>query len=832
MSGESGIGKTRLVNQLGVSAARSEVLVLEGACPPTGSAPLAALRAPLEYLADRCLARGTEETRRVFGGHLAVLSPYAPALDELPLMPERLSITDPALWRLRLFEAVGAALAAVAEEQPVLLVLDDLQWADELTHDLLGHLAREVLPSAALMVVATARSEEIGEGLWRLLAGPVDNLELGRLEEDELRALTADMLAHEPPESLVRYLHRHSEGNPFFAAEYLLAALDAGLLRRDLQGRWRLSDTESGGELGLPLPNTLRELVERRVQALSPTAVTLCATASLLGDALELGLASQVAELDEGAVFGAVDELLRRQVLVFRLADEMHPGGEGSTEGSLRFAHHKLREGAYAAIPEASRRMIHRRAAVAIEDGGRASSVTLAHHWLQAGDHPRALDALDETAAAALQRSAFRSAADAFRTALAIASADDPRRPVWEQALAEAHLGLGAVDEGRRHLVEASRFRGLLTLESPLDLVRALGGQVLRQLSHRLGPRPPRAPDRGEALTGTRIYQRLVETYWFANDAPRMLACGLAALNAAERAGPSPELVRAYATMSLVTGSAPAVSERYARLALEFAERVGDPSADIYARFMVSVARVGRGAWSMVESELATAIERCGAMGDPRFRGDSLTVLGMSHLYRGSFEEARRLFAMAEKNGRRIDNRQHRVWAALGLAEAHMRLGEEDAAWERLAEATELLAGVEGMALELFRLHGLRAQWHLHRRELDRARDAADEAAAHGAVVSVPAAHYLLEGYAGVLEARIATGAAPEAIAASRRGMRLFAALFPIGRPRAQSLAALEHELAGRPRAARRALRRARTTAEGLAMAHEVERIRGVSCPS
>ncbi|HJL10937.1 MAG TPA: hypothetical protein RMH85_20855, partial [Polyangiaceae bacterium LLY-WYZ-15_(1-7)] len=344
-----------------------------------------------------------------------------------------------------------------------------------------------------------------------------------------------------------------------------------------------------------------------------------------------------------------------------------------------------------------------------------------------------------------------------------------------------------------------------------------------------------RPADRATLLQATRGHQRLVETHWFENDAPRMLDAGLRALNLAETVGPSPELVRAYATASLAIGSLPIhpLAERYAQLAMETAESVGDPAAEAYARFLLCVYRIGTGDWARVDADLERALAIWEALGDPRFAGDGQTVQAMSRLYRGEHARAAALFEEVEALGRRFENVQHRAWGLLGSAEAALRSGRPDAAEKALDTAAALLGESPGQLLERFRLEGLRAQLHLARGALGAAEEAADRAEARGDELAVPTAHYLLEGYAGVVEARLAAwraGGAREARRAARRALRrlrLFAAIFRIGAPRAWTSYAEAWELEGKRARARAARRRARARAEALGMRWEAERAGG-----
>jgi eukaryotic-like serine/threonine-protein kinase len=299
LGGESGVGKTRLATEVARSAARRGFLVSVGETQPRldgrgsdGAAPLQPLGALLRWLGDACRERGAAETARVFGQRSRLLAAYEPALLELPGQdsePEPAELPAGAA-RLRLFSALEAAIEAAAAEAPLLLALDDLQWADELTLALLEHLAGgERLRRLPVLILGTYRLEEAGAGLGRLLALPsVRALRLDRLEADAVGEMVAGMLALESePRRFVELLHRQSEGNPFFVAEYLRVAVAEGLLRRDAEGRWQLeleaAEDASGAYEDLPLPQGIRELVALRLGTLGAPALELARAAAVLG---------------------------------------------------------------------------------------------------------------------------------------------------------------------------------------------------------------------------------------------------------------------------------------------------------------------------------------------------------------------------------------------------------------------------------------------------------------------------------------------------------------------------------------------------------------------
>ena len=391
-----------------------------------------------------------------------------------------------------------------------------------------------------------------------------------------------------------------------------------------------------------------------------------------------------------------------------------------------------------------------------------------------------------------------------------------------DRLLAEAALARGSHVKGQRELRTSLVRLGRPEPRSlPGVIVRVLSS-VLTQLIRRWGRVPAPQDDTEVVLSATRAYQRLVETYWFACEPPRMLAAALSALNLCEPLGPTPELARAYATLALATSGLrfDSVAERYAALALETAERSESPLAEAYVRFLACVYRIGHARFDEVDRDLEIAITLFEEAEDHRLLGDAITVQGMSWLYRGDFEAASPRFARVLTSGRRRSNVQHQVWGALGDAEAQLRLGEFGTASTRIGEALRVLETFES-PIERARAKGLEASIALARDQRVVARDAAVEAVGRLRRLGPPTAHYLFEGYAGAAEVLVALG---ESSTRALKLMATFTSTFPIGEPRLAWLRARREQLRGRA-AARQLAEEGAASAATLGMHYEGERL-------
>lgn len=475
LGGESGVGKTRLAMEVArlEPGTRMRVITSEASTVSTQSAsgrmasPLQALRPLLQAIADRCLEGGAAVTERLLEGRRSVLAAYEPLLAQVPaaepMAPPFPLGVDAA--RQRLFRYLTETLAAFAQEEPVLWVLDDLGWADELSLEYLGTLTPEFLEWNPVFIVGTYRSEE-EPPIVNALAEQrqITHIVLPRLDKPAVAEMIGDMLAlRDAGSRFVDFVTAQGEGNPFFVTEHVRAAVTEHVLYRDAHNDWRLRAASDPGAddtrySSIPLPRSLRELLERRLRSLTPAAREVGLAAAVIGREAEIGTLQSVTELLDEVLSRAVDELLRRQVI-----EQLEPG-------RIRFAHDKLREVAYSEAAPERVVVLHARTAHALVeqlrddlDAGR-SWATLGHHFAagqlpaeaarylqRAGDHARARYANGD--AIRLYREAIAQA-DALSPPSSHAaglSSKSPRqlRAELAEALGDVLALTGKRDEGR-----------------------------------------------------------------------------------------------------------------------------------------------------------------------------------------------------------------------------------------------------------------------------------------------------------------------------------------------------------------------------------------------
>src|SRR5918999_1146505 len=388
VAGDSGVGKTRLLAELERRARDAGTLVLAGDSVALGGdselpyLPLVAALRPLARAGDPALTAPLREA----------LSPLLPAAaagpDTLPAAGE-----GP---QARMFEGVLSLLDALGQERPVLLVIEDLHWADRSTRAALAFLARG-LTDERVLVVSSYRPDELDRRppLRPLLAElerdtRARRIALEPLTRDELAEQLADILGAAPDADLLERLWTRSGGNPLFGEELLAAGLD---------GRGAA-------------PDTLRDALMLRVERLSGTAQELLRLLAR-GGRLDHPLAEAASALDPRELRGALREAAESHILV---ADD---------DGAYRFRHSLLREVVEADLLPGERSQLHLALARALEpragDGADAQiTATVAHHFAAGGDEPAALAAAVRAATAAERVEAYGAASELLGRALAL----------------------------------------------------------------------------------------------------------------------------------------------------------------------------------------------------------------------------------------------------------------------------------------------------------------------------------------------------------------------------------------------------------------------------
>ena len=395
VTGDSGIGKTRLVEEYARGLLRREALRVAVRCYAAEGAlafaPVTAL------LRGALLAAPSAELDPVWRGEVSRLLPE--------LADDRSRALGPLTenWqRQRLFEAL--ARVALAHHQPMLAMIDDLQWCDRDTLEWLHFLLRFDL-RAQLLVLATARTHEIGAnaalvGLLAALRSEelMREVELGPLSEVETGMLARSLWRADPKPEALTALFEETEGNPLFVVEML----------RD---GWieRSEDEASTGEThAASLPPKLRAVISSRLEQLSPPSFALVSIAAVIGREFGFELLVKVSRQRDEEVVRGLDELWQRRIV------------REVGAGQYDFSHDKLRLVAYGALSLTRRRLLHRHTAEALENLAGGESGQIAYHYDLAGSPERAIPYYRQAAEAARALYASEEAVKAYRRALVL----------------------------------------------------------------------------------------------------------------------------------------------------------------------------------------------------------------------------------------------------------------------------------------------------------------------------------------------------------------------------------------------------------------------------
>lgn len=459
VSGEAGLGKTTVI------AETARVVFAEGACVLFGHCE-EDVAAPYQLFTEAFghLVAHIPETRLA-----ALVEPWGPELARfVPALASRLpglgptSATDAESERYQVFAAVVGLLVEVSRAQPVVLVMEDLQWADRASLQLLRHVVRSDQPMR-LLVLGTYRDMEVSHShpLLEMLAdfhrhGGVTQLELVGLEDSDVASLMGALAGHTLDDSAVRLaraVHRETDGNPFFVSEVLSHLAETGAIHQDAAtGRWvagAMSDT-------LELPKSVRSVIGARVGRLGRDAERVLTLAAVIGRDFDVEVLAGVSTLSDGELLDILDAATAA-ALVRELTD---------TPGHYIFAHALIQHTLYEELGSTRRSRAHRRVAEVLEDilaerpGSRVGE--LARHWssvAQPDGVAKALEYSRRAGDAALAALAPGDALGYYSQALDLYARSADADPI----LVDLTIGLGTAQRQtgdaafRKTLVDAAR---------------------------------------------------------------------------------------------------------------------------------------------------------------------------------------------------------------------------------------------------------------------------------------------------------------------------------------------------------------------------------------
>ena len=462
IGGEPGIGKTRIAEEIAAEGVKRGMLALTGRCYETETAPPYIPFVEILETAARGATR-SEALRDALGDVAGDIARIVPELRRMfPDIPRPVEL-PPEQERRYLFNAVGEFMERAARVRPEVIVVDDLQWADDSSLLLLQHLA-ERLHELPVLILGTYRDVELD--LARPLANTLGQLvrrrlvhrvSLKRLPEENVGQMLSVLAGSEPPRSLVHALYGETEGNPFFVEEVFKYLSEEGRLF-DSQGRWR-ADLKLEE---LDVPEGVRLVIGRRLERLSEQTRKVLSAGAVIGRSFNYELLEALEEVNDDALLDAIDEAERARLVVV--------SSQGA-EDRLTFAHELIRHTLASALSAPRRRRVHLRIADAMEQCFEHAldehAANIAYHLEQAGgaaDPERTAKYMSLAGRRALEVAAYEDALRYFENALSLQGDDDVR------ARAELLYGLGLAQRSLGNIDDA-----LVTWRKSLACFEALG---------------------------------------------------------------------------------------------------------------------------------------------------------------------------------------------------------------------------------------------------------------------------------------------------------------------------------------------------------------------
>ena len=818
IGGESGVGKTRLCEELRARALVEGALVLRGQAISEGGAPYIAWRDALRHLSLQGALSDLEAS--VFKslvpdiGHLLGR--------EVADAPE----VDPASAQRRFLSTVQEVFER--QTQPVTVIVEDLHWASE-SLAVLARLGQSV-GKHPLLLIGTYRIEEAPDLPVRIgldLKSPqVHLLKLERLDEKTIADLSASMLGEEAgrQDRIVDLLQRETEGNVFFIIEVLRAlAEEAGELdqiaRMTLPSHVRAEGTET--------------VARRRLRQVPEAARPLLRVAAVAGRELDLAVLQAIlrsrsapenaASLD--AWLGACAEALVLEV-----------GERGAKGDRWQFAHNRLREELLADMPLEEKRALHRQVAEAMEQvhpDDPAQAALLAHHWREVGNASKETHYTALAGIYALANGVYNEALPFLERALA--QAEQAGLPPLRQAELESNLGqtlggLGQPTNSNTHSGRALMTLGWRVPTTTPGWVVGIVWETCRQIGHRLimdvlhrrlkAAVAPAVMD----IAGKSMWC-LVEQYYPLSRPMPLTYHILHYANRAERGGATalPDQAIAYGSMMLLTGTLTlhAIAESYRRRAEIALQQHPDHRAEVAGALASGCYALTRAQWEKAGNSLAS--DKAQQIGDMASYTRLRAVAGHALHFQARWDEQSELMSGLQEFCRRQNDHYFSRICMWHLAESALRRGCHAEALSLLDECQPDLEAVAdwGHAIAAY---GMRIQIHMTRGEMNLARQYAEKALK---AMFLPLVSWAITGYAGVVEyylTQLEQEPSPRHRWQAFRAMlhmRLFAFVHDMGKPRLAACACWQAGVQGQHRLAAKIARNGLQLAQQFHLPYE-----------
>ena len=655
IAGEPGVGKTRLAVELALRAHADGAAFLFGRCDEDPLLPHQPFVEALRHYVAECPLTDLARQVGLTSGELRRLVPEI--ADRLPHLAQQLA-GDPAGERYRLFEAVSALLCDAADARPVVLVLDDLHWADKPTLLLLRHLTRQ-WGDAPLLVVGTYREAELhsGHALTEAMADlsrrrALERLSLGSLDEAAVLRLVTSHAGSDAPQ-LSRMVFEQTAGNALFVVEMLRHLAESGTAR-------------------VGVPERVKDVIGHRIARLEPQTRRMLRAGAVCGREFELVVLEQMRDLEQDELVDAIEHALRAQII-----EEV-----GGCAGRYTFSHALTRDAIYGSMSATRRALLHRRVAAALEQEYAAELephfAELASHFAQAGlagDLEKAIEYGARAGDRAVAQLAYEQAAVCYRDAasliesiarvrllrrcdLVIAQgeaecrAGDPAHR--ETLLAGARLAQELGDPARMARAALANNRGYFSAATGVDHERVA---VLRDALEAYGA--------DDSTTRATLLAHLAVELVADPDASQRARISDEALAMARRVGDPRTLLRTLNYRFVTLWGPHTVSERMAnaREAHRLAEELQDPVLAFHAATHAAHAAMEAGEPQLADQLLVRAGQLAEQLRQPTIQWYFAVGRAKRMIFSGSLDEAEQLSYEGRRLGRSAGQPDAEAWS-------------------------------------------------------------------------------------------------------------------------------------------------------------------------
>lgn len=676
VAGPSGIGKSRLINQVRQQMQLQGIAFLASSCLENTFDDYGPIADLVNHAVRLAAAGGRDSISQRHGSELVKVAPELAVTHGYRPSPP---VADAGHERTRVHTAVADFFLAVSDVVPFVACVNDLHWARAGTVDLIGTLLsaielreKRLGRRVRICCVGSYRSDEVEARPCARLVGRqlTDVIELKPLSREEAGEVIGSMLGIEKlPPAFVARVHSEAAGNPFFVQEIMRALVNSGSVYA-LGGEWTAREDVPA----IDIPTSLTELLERRMAQLPKRERELVTVFAVYGRPLPFTLALQLTGLPDNDLAGLLLDLERKQILL--CVDERTM--------TFGLVHDRLRETYYESLADEVRVQWHGRIAASIE---RAFASDLDPHHYDLSRHCAAANrseaALGYSLLGATQARtalAHGTAIEMLERALSLTQ-DAKQRQQIESDLADEHSLVGGYDRALGFyegllartddpLHKARFWRGVSTihfykgdmqpaLDAVWESVRLLGGSVPARgkagvIVGMLGalaalgtgklrgfPRPRGSASRVTQLELAATYQRMSTLYYFVFP-PGMMLVNLRALLVARPWGPSDQLAQAYAMLAFILGGVLGkhrLARRLSDAALDTVQQVPSTWQDGFVRARIGALAIFHGDYSEAVSQLAEAKRRLQLHGDYAELGFAWVNLSQAYYFQGRFKE-------------------------------------------------------------------------------------------------------------------------------------------------------------------------------------------------